>query len=64
MLHPRIIPNLLMHNNGLVKTINFKNPTYVGDPINAVKMFNETSVDELIISDIDATINNVEPNYS
>ena len=41
MLHPRIIPNLLMHNNGLVKTINFKNPTYVGDPINAVKIFNE-----------------------
>ena len=64
MLHPRIIPNLLMHNNGLVKTINFKNPTYVGDPINAVKIFNEKSVDELIISDIDATINNVEPNYS
>ena len=41
MLHPRIIPNLLIHNKGLVKTVNFKNPKYVGDPINAVKIFNE-----------------------
>tara|TARA_B100000029_G_scaffold183432_1_gene180986 strand:+ start:92 stop:868 length:777 start_codon:yes stop_codon:yes gene_type:complete len=63
MLHPRIIPNLLIHNKGLVKTINFKNPKYVGDPINAVKIFNEKSVDELIVTDIDATVNNLEPNY-
>ena len=64
MLHPRIIPNLLIHNKGLVKTTNFKDPKYVGDPLNAVKIFNEKSVDELIITDIDASAKNVEPNYS
>ena len=64
MLHPRIIPNLLIHNKGLVKTVNFKNPKYVGDPLNAVKIFNEKSVDELIITDIDATVSNTEPDYS
>lgn len=64
MLHPRIIPNLLIHKNGLVKTVNFKNPKYVGDPLNAVKIFNEKSVDELIITDIDASTKNMEPNYN
>ncbi len=64
MLHPRIIPNLLIHNKGLVKTVNFKDPKYVGDPLNAVKIFNEKSVDELIITDIDASVNKLEPNYS
>tara|TARA_B100001250_G_scaffold413691_1_gene448651 strand:- start:2310 stop:3092 length:783 start_codon:yes stop_codon:yes gene_type:complete len=64
MLHPRIIPNLLIHNKGLVKTVNFKNPKYVGDPLNAVKIFNEKSVDELIITDIDASVKKLEPNYS
>jgi cyclase len=64
MLRPRIIPSLLLQDNGLVKTINFKNPKYVGDPINAVKIFNEKEVDELVIFDIDATVKNVEPNYS
>ncbi len=64
MLYPRIIPNLLIHNKGLVKTVNFKNPKYVGDPLNAVKIFNEKSVDELIITDIDASVNKSEPNYS
>tara|TARA_Y100000590_G_scaffold110516_1_gene126018 strand:+ start:171 stop:983 length:813 start_codon:yes stop_codon:yes gene_type:complete len=64
MLHPRIIPNLLIHNKGLVKTVNFKNPKYVGDPLNAVKIFNEKSVDELIITDIDASVNKKEPNFS
>ena len=44
MLRPRIIPSLLIHDNGLVKTVNFKNPKYVGDPINAVKIFNEKEV--------------------
>ena len=63
MLYPRIIPCLLIKNNGLVKTVNFKNPKYVGDPINAVKIFNEKSVDELFILDIDATVKNSEPNY-
>lgn len=64
MLRPRIIPSLLVHENGLVKTVNFKNPKYVGDPINAVKIFNEKVVDELAIFDIDATVNGTEPNYS
>ncbi|WP_306534124.1 AglZ/HisF2 family acetamidino modification protein [Geobacter sp.] len=63
MLRPRIIPCLLVHNNGLVKTVHFKSPKYVGDPINAVKIFNEKESDELIVLDIDATVNNVEPNY-
>jgi len=46
-----------------VKTIEFKNPTYVGDPINAVKIFNEKESDELVVLDIDATVNGVEPDY-
>ena len=62
MLRSRIIPCLLVHNNGLVKTLNFKDPKYVGDPINAVKIFNEKEVDELIVLDIDATIQNKDPN--
>ncbi|GEN72331.1 MULTISPECIES: AglZ/HisF2 family acetamidino modification protein [Chryseobacterium] len=64
MLRPRIIPSLLIQDNGLVKTVNFKNPKYVGDPINAVKIFNEKEVDELAIFDIDATTKGLEPNYS
>lgn len=63
MLYPRIIPCLLVHNKGLVKTVKFKDPKYVGDPINAVKIFNEKEVDELIVVDIDATIRNYEPDY-
>jgi imidazole glycerol-phosphate synthase subunit HisF len=63
MLYPRIIPCLLVHNKGLVKTVKFKDPKYVGDPINAVKIFNEKEVDELIVVDIDATARNKEPDY-
>lgn len=63
MLRPRIIPCLLVHKGGLVKTVNFKSPKYVGDPINAVKIFNEKEADELVVLDIDATANNVEPDY-
>lgn len=63
MLRPRIIPSLLVHDNGLVKTVKFKNPKYVGDPINAVKIFNEKEVDELAVFDIDATVLGREPNY-
>lgn len=59
----RIIPTLLLKENGLVKTINFKNPKYIGDPINAVRVFNQKEVDELILLDIHAGINNLEPNY-
>jgi cyclase len=64
MLRPRIIPSLLVHENGLVKTVNFKSPKYVGDPINAVRIFNEKEVDELAVFDIDATVLGKEPNYS
>lgn len=63
MLRSRVIPCLLIHNKGLVKTVNFKNPKYVGDPINAVKIFNEKEVDELIVLDIDASVENREPNF-
>ena len=63
MLRSRIIPCLLIHNKGLVKTINFRYPKYVGDPINAVKIFNEKEVDELIVLDIDATKDNRGPNF-
>ena len=60
MLRSRIIPCLLIHENALTKTIKFSNHQYIGDPINAVKIFNEKFVDELIILDIDATVNNHE----
>lgn len=63
MLRPRIIPCLLIHQGGLVKTQGFKSPKYVGDPINAVKIFNEKEADELVVLDIDATVNGVEPNF-
>lgn len=64
MLRSRIIPCLLVHKNGLVKTVNFANPKYVGDPMNAVRIFNEKEVDELIVLDIDATRKGAEPNYA
>ncbi|WP_019026746.1 AglZ/HisF2 family acetamidino modification protein [Colwellia piezophila] len=63
MLRSRVSPCLLIHNKGLVKTVKFKDPKYVGDPINAVKIFNEKEVDELIVLDIDASINGAEPDY-
>ncbi len=63
MLRPRIIPSLLLHDKGLVKTVNFKSPKYVGDPINAVRIFNEKQVDELAIFDMDATVLGKEPDY-
>lgn len=63
MLQPRIIPTLLIHEKGLVKSTKFKDYKYVGDPINAVKIFNEKEVDEIIIVDIDASVNGNEPDY-
>jgi cyclase len=63
VLRPRIIPCLLVHEGGLVKTVGFKEPKYVGDPINAVKIFNEKEADELIVLDIDATARSAEPDY-
>jgi imidazole glycerol-phosphate synthase subunit HisF len=64
MLRARIIPCLLVHKKGLVKTVNFGSPKYVGDPINAVRIFNEKEVDELTVLDIDASRNRVEPDYA
>lgn len=63
MLRPRIIPCLLVKDKGLVKTVRFKSPKYVGDPINAVRIFNEKEVDELMVLDIDATAEGREPDY-
>lgn len=63
MLRPRVIPCLLIRDKGLVKTVKFKDPKYVGDPLNAVKIFNEKEVDELMVLDIDATSEGREPNY-
>ena len=63
MLLPRIIPCLLLTQDGLVKTINFKDPTYIGDPVNAVKIFNEKKADELFILEINASIEKYEPNF-
>jgi cyclase len=63
MLRPRIIPCLLLQQDGLVKTRRFRNPKYVGDPINAIRIFNEKEVDELIVLDIQASRNGDEPQY-
>jgi imidazole glycerol-phosphate synthase subunit HisF len=63
MLRPRITPCLLVKNSGLVKTVRFQEAKYVGDPINAVKIFNEKEADELIVLDIDATSQGVQPNF-
>lgn len=64
MLRPRIIPCLLIKDGGLVKTVKFGDAKYVGDPINAVRIFNEKQVDELIVANIDATVHGREPDYA
>lgn len=66
MLRNRIIPTLLLYDNGLYKTVNYnlKKGKYVGDPVNAIKIFNDKGVDELIFLDIVASKNKVDPNYS
>lgn len=64
MLRPRVIPCLLVHKGGLVKTVGFDKPKYVGDPLNAVRIFNEKEVDELMVLDIDATMERREPDYA
>ena len=63
MFRPRVIPCLLLQNHGLVKTVKFKSPTYLGDPINVVKIFNDKAVDELIFLDIIATNDAREPSF-
>ena len=60
---PRIIPTLLIDDRDLIKTINFKDRTYLGDPVNAVKIFNRKGIDELSILDIGATKNHREPDF-
>lgn len=55
MLRPRAIPCLLLHRGRLVKTVKFEKPQYVGDPINAVRIFNDMEVDEIAVLDIGAT---------
>lgn len=64
MLRARLIPTLLLKGNGLYKTVRFKNETYVGDPINAVRIFNDKAVDELILLDIDAHKRGTGPNFA
>ncbi len=63
MMRSRVIPCLLLRGHGLVKTRKFKDPVYVGDPVNAVRIFSEKEVDELVILDIDASVEGREPNY-
>jgi imidazole glycerol-phosphate synthase subunit HisF len=63
MLRHRVIPCLLIHEGGLVKTQKFSDPKYVGDPINAIRIFNEKEVDELLVLDIDASKEGRGPNF-
>jgi len=63
MLGVRVMPCLLLRNSKLVKTVRFKNPDYIGDPVNAVKIYNDKEVDELIFLDITATIDGKPPNF-
>ncbi|HEU0294638.1 MAG TPA: AglZ/HisF2 family acetamidino modification protein [Anaerolineales bacterium] len=63
MIRPRVIPCLLLKHEGLVKTVKFKDPKYLGDPINIVRIFNDKEVDELIFLDITATVENRHPNF-
>ena len=64
MFRPRIIPMLLLKDAGLVKTVQFKNPRYIGDPINAIRIFNDKEVDELVLLDIDASTSNRGPDLN
>lgn len=63
MYRARIIPCLLVSGNGLVKTRKFKDPIYIGDPVNAMRIFSEKEVDEIVVLDIDASRQQQEPNY-
>jgi imidazole glycerol-phosphate synthase subunit HisF len=63
-MRARVIPTLLVDRGGLVKTVRFKDQTYVGDPINAVRLFNDMEVDEIIVMDISATRSGKEPNIA
>ncbi len=62
MTRPRFIPLLLLQGTGLVKTVRFRKPSYLGDPINIIKIFNDKEVDELFLLDIGATPQRRGPN--
>lgn len=62
MLKTRVIPALLLIDDALVKTVKFSKPSYIGDPINTVRIFNELEVDELVFLDIEATTKARKPN--
>lgn len=62
MLKTRVIPTLLLRDDALVKTVKFKKSSYIGDPVNTVRIFNELEVDELVFLDIEATLQNRKPN--
>lgn len=64
MRRTRVIPVLLIHNKGVYKTSKFKNPIYIGDPINTIRLFNDMEVDEIVVLDIDASKTNSEPDYA
>ena len=64
MLRPRIIPCLLIDGEDVVKTTNFKDGTYIGDPLNIVRLFNEKKCDEIIIIDISASRLKKNPNFT
>jgi cyclase len=64
MLKTRLMPCLLVSDGRLVKTVKFKNPAYIGDPVNAIKIYNEKEVDELILLDITATLEGRKPNFA
>jgi cyclase len=64
MIGTRVIPCLLYRTNGLVKTVKFKNPVYIGDATNAIRIFNEKEVDELILLDIEASVKKQGPNIA
>ena len=63
MIKTRVIPSLLFQGRGLVKTVKFKDPVYIGDPINAVRIFNEKECHELVVLDITATIQKRPPDF-
>lgn len=62
-IRPRIIPCLLLRGNGLYKTVRFKNPVYIGDPINTVRIFNEKEVDEVVLLDFEASRTGRTPDF-
>lgn len=63
MRRARVIPCLLIQGNGLVKTRKFKDPVYIGDPVNAMRIFSDKEADEIVVLDIDASKRGFEPNY-